>query len=50
MAILGVSPSVVRVEVWGLVDIGGESIWLCGATKGTNNTREIIIGIGQALM
>ena len=47
--VLGVPPPVVRVEMWGLVVIDDDSICICGATWGTNNTGEII-GIGQALM
>ena len=35
--------------MWSPVDIDGESIRFRGATKGTNNTSEII-EIGQALM
>jgi ribonuclease HI len=35
--------------MWGPVVIDNDSIWFCGATRGTNNTGEII-GIGQALM
>eukprot|EP01052_Picozoa_sp_SAG31_P062695 SAG31_NODE_21666_length_543_cov_32.114865_1_plen_140_part_01 len=39
----------VKADLWGPVDSDDESIWFCGATRGTNNTGEII-GIGQALM
>ena len=46
---LGVPPPAVRAEMWGPVVIDDDSIWFCGATRGTNNTGEII-GIGQALM
>jgi ribonuclease HI len=45
----GVPPPVVRVEMWGPVVNDNDSIWLCGATWGTNNTGEII-GIVQTLM
>ena len=38
-----------RGEMWGPVDTDPDSIWYCGANKGTNNTGELI-GIGQALM
>jgi ribonuclease HI len=46
---LGVPPRAVRAEMWGQVVIDNDSIWLFGATRGTNNTGEFI-GIGQALM
>ena len=36
----------VRADIWGPVEIDSESVWFCGATKGTNNTSEIN-GIGQ---
>jgi hypothetical protein len=42
----------VRVEVKkhsDAVSLDGDWIWFCGATRGTDNTSEII-GIGQALM
>jgi ribonuclease HI len=35
--------------MWAPVEIDVDSTWFCSATKGTNNTGEII-GIGQALM
>ena len=47
--VLGVQPAVepvVRADIWGPVEIDSESVWFCGATKGTNNTSEIN-GIGQ---
>jgi ribonuclease HI len=47
--VLGVPPPAVRAEMWGPVVIDDDSGWFCGATRGTNNTGEII-GIGQALM
>ena len=47
--VLGVPPPAVRAEMWGPVVIDNDSVWFCGATRGTNNTGEII-GIGQALM
>eukprot|EP01050_Picozoa_sp_SAG11_P002236 SAG11_NODE_110_length_16199_cov_18.081180_1_plen_282_part_00 len=39
----------VCAELWGPVETDPDSIWHCGAERGTNNTGEII-GIGQALM
>jgi hypothetical protein len=35
--------------MWGPVVIDGDSMWFCGATRGTNNTGEIT-DIGQAVM
>jgi ribonuclease HI len=39
----------VCAELWGPVETDPDSVWYCGAERGTNNTGEII-GIGQALM